>query len=899
MNAKTNNMLVPPERSLPFQIRFGVGLGVKLLAVVTCALLGTTMVYAQTSEYRLEGVVVDTDQPGEVQVRFEFSEAGAPPQPESFAITNPHRIAVDFAQTAKSEALASSVPGAGSIERIGLAEEENRLRATLSLVDQADYRLQRTDRSVVVSVAKQSTPEETQAVQAAPAQAVAPENDEATASQGAAVALIESVDFTSLPGERVQVFVKIQGTVPTPQVFATTNPPRLAIDLPNARSIMKERTRKIEMGNVRSIGMAEVKDRVRLVVNLGDDVDYDTQVGADGIRITMGPPGIERTDDSEMVDALRSESARVASASRRSDGSGDERVGPQVENVDFRRGGDGGGRIVVKLSDAQVPVDIRRKPGGLVIDLYAVGLSQDLAKRLDVTDFSTPVRHIEVLKTVTGVRMEVDVAGEFTHMAYQTNERLTVEVNEPVQRRAADAEKDVFDFTGDRLSLNFQDIEVRSVLQLIADFTGFNIVVSDSVTGSVTLRLQDVPWDQALDIVLKTKSLGNRMEGNVMLIAPLDEIAEREKKEAEARRQQEVVAPLFTEFVKINYARANDIVTLIEDRRGRRAVGDQNMRADDQGHLLSERGSISVDQRTNTIMIRDTEENLELIRLLIRQLDVPVRQVLIESRIVSADNDFSHNLGVRAGFTTAQAFDNQQGVAAITGSSEGSTTIIDSASANVINTGRVLPVALPELADRLNVNSPSQAAGNNGRFGVAILGSDFLLDLELSALQAEGRGEIISTPRVITMDQQEATIKQGEEIPYQESAGASGATSTSFKEAALSLKVTPQITPDGRISMSLEISRDSRGQVTNGIPAINTQEVSTTVLVNNGETVVLGGIQEQEKRRDVTKIPLLGDLPLIGWLFRQTSIVETKGELLIFITPKIIHDNLVATDASS
>lgn len=849
----------------------------------------------QAADYRLQQVDLNQLGDGGIKVRFQFSDAGSPPQPRSFAITNPYRVAVDFSDTDKAPEQTRKITGSGVIDTIQLAQAQKRLRATLKLQAEVPHRLVRQENAVVLFLEprpedEQSTSSTMPAKASETAMIEAAAADTRAADEAAARHVLQQLKFAELPGDKVQLLLRFAEASPTPSIFALNNPPRLSVDLPGTVNQSQVRSKRVDISSVRDIGIAESAKRTRLVVNLTEEMGYETTTDASAIRITLSPLARGKAARTQVEQAMAVDEPSAKAA---------EPAAAEVDNIDFRRGEDGGGRLIVKLSEAQTPVDVSRRPAGLMVDLYHTDIPDKLIRRLDVTDFATPVDTIDAYRRGDGTRIEVNTQGEFDHMVYQTGRLLTVEINEPPERPTGAKGEAAFPYEGERLSLNFQDIEVRSVLQLIADFTGFNIVVSDSVSGSVTLRLQDVPWDQALDIVLKTKGLGMRMEGNVMLVAPLEEIAERERKEAEAREQQQELAPLYTEFIKINYARAEDLVSLIEERRGRSGTntggGGDNQ---DQGYLLSQRGTISVDQRTNIIMIRDTAENLELIRNLIEELDRPVRQVLIESRIVSADNDFSHNLGVRSGFTTVQSFDDERGAAAISGSLEGTDSMIGSAADNVRTSGTIFPVALPGFNDRLNVDLPSQGAGNNGTFGIAILGSDFLLDLELSALQAEGRGEVISTPRVITMDQQEATIKQGEEIPFQESAGASGATSTSFKEAALSLTVTPQITPDGRISMDLQISRDSRGQVTNGIPAINTQEVQTRVLVNNGDTVVLGGIQEREKRRDVTKVPLLGDIPLIGWLFRQTSVVDTKGELLIFITPKIIQDNLVSSDAS-
>jgi len=469
--------------------------------------------------------------------------------------------------------------------------------------------------------------------------------------------------------------------------------------------------------------------------------------------------------------------------------------------------------------------------------------------------------------------MVISSSGNYEHLAYQTTDNYTIEVRPVSQEKAEELKKDEFGYSGEKLSLNFQNIEVRAVLQLIADFTGLNIVASDTVQGNITLRLKNVPWDQALDIILKTRGLGMRKSGNVVLIAPNDELAAREQKELKAQQQMVELAPLQTQFYQINYAKAADIATLLKA---------------ENNSILSKRGNVTLDERTNTLMVLETADKHEEIARLIERLDIPVRQVVIESRIVIANDDFSRNLGVRTGVTNVGT-NGSSGIIGTTGTLEGTDTMVNSAIANNASTGTPLPVTLPAANNRYNVNLP--ATGNPATLALAILGSDYLVDLELSALQTEGRGEVISNPRVVTSNQKEATIKQGVEIPYQE-ASSSGATSVSFKEAVLSLSVTPQITPDDRVVMDLAVNKDSVGQVVGGVPSINTRSVTTQVLVNNGDTVVLGGIYEQSSTQGEDKVPLLGDIPLLGYLFKSTTKIANKAELLIFVTPKILKEGL-------
>jgi type IV pilus assembly protein PilQ len=548
-----------------------------------------------------------------------------------------------------------------------------------------------------------------------------------------------------------------------------------------------------------------------------------------------------------------------------------------LSNIDFRRGEKGEGRVVVALSNPSTSVDIREEGGQIIVDFANTTLPEKLERRLDVTDFATPVRTVDTTTKGNNVRMVITPAGDYEHLAYQSGNVFTIEVKPLTKQEQETIKKAKLSYTGEKLSLNFQDIEVRSVLQLIADFTGLNIVTSDSVQGNLTLRLKDVPWDQALDIILQSKGLTMRQTGNVLQIAPTEEVAAREKIELESQKQVAELAPLRSELVRINYAKAGDLAALLKAK---------------ENSLLSARGNVTIDDRTNTLLIQDTTDKLAEIRQLISVLDIAQRQVQIESRIVVANNDFSKNLGVRFGATDAEDIDD--GIISVGGSANSNDSILNDAADNLASTGSPFPVGIPSLGDRLNVNLPI-ASANAGRIALGILSSGFLLDLELSALQAEGRGEVISNPRVITSNQKEALIEQGTEIPFLE-ASSSGAATVSFKKAVLSLKVTPQITPDDRIIMDLTVTQDTVGQTIllagSAVPAIDTREVDTQVLVNNGETVVLGGVYEAETRNESDRVPFFGDLPYVGALFRQTRKTDNKSELLIFVTPKIVNDTL-------
>ena len=660
---------------------------------------------------------------------------------------------------------------------------------------------------------------------------------------------LNEISYSSLPGDRVQVELQLSGPVDEPLSFAIDNPARVALDFPGVSLNLAQKTAEIGVGMARSVTAVEAAGRTRVVLSLVKLVPYSMRVDGNRVLLTLdsaataaGPAFLSR----QMTDA---------------DSEG------RIENVDFRRGVEGSGRVIVTLSNPSTVVDTREEGGRIIIEFLNVTLPEHLQRRLDVIDFATPVRIVDTVQRGKNVRMTVESTGVYDHLAYQSDDLFTLEVKPISEAEQEQADKDKFGYTGERLSLNFQNIEVRAVLQLIADFTGLNLVASDTVTGNLTLRLKNVPWDQAMDIILKTKGLAMRQSGNVILVAPSEEIAAREKLELESQKQIEELAPLRSEFVQVNYAKASDMAALLKA---------------EENSLLSGRGNVSVDSRTNTLLVRDTAEAIENVRKLVAKLDVPVRQVLIESRIVIADDNFNRDLGVKFGFSRREPMDNPNGVLFASGSLPGgidpsgvTPTIFDPGDGN-----EALIVDLP-------------IAGPSGGIALNILGiPDTILQLELQALQAEGRGEVLSNPRVITSNQKEALIEQGTEIPFQE-ASSSGATTTSFKKAVLSLQVTPQITPDERVIMDLNVNQDQVGQVFGGVPSINTRQVTTQVLVDNGDTVVLGGIFEQTKRQDSERVPFFGDLPYVGFLFRQTSVRDDKSELLIFVTPKILEDAAV------
>jgi type IV pilus assembly protein PilQ len=679
----------------------------------------------------------------------------------------------------------------------------------------------------------------------------------ALSGYGEAAQRLESLDFAPLAGNKVQLRLKLSGiqTAPNALNFTIDNPARIVFDFPQTTSALP-RQKSIGVGVVRSVNAVESSGRTRFVVNLDKMVAYNTRVEGDTFYIVLDGSASQPAPGVGGGLGMMGPPAQAAKPA-----AGRNRV----SNIDFGRGKNGDGVIVVSLAEPGAPVSVDQMGSKIFIDIPNTELPGELKRRMDVVDFATPVTSIDSYPQDGNVRLVVDTKGAIEHLAYQADAKFTLEVK-PVTAEEQAAKKKA-EYTGERLSLNFQNIEVRAVLQIIADFTGMNLVTSDAVKGSVTLRLQNVPWDQALDIVLKSKGLAMRQAGNVIMVAPAAEIAEREKQEAESHKQIQELAPLLSDLIQINYAKASEIAAILKAK---------------ENSMLSERGNVTVDQRTNALLVRDTAEKLGDIRKLISKLDVPVRQVLIESRVVVANDDFSRDLGVRMGATGARA-NGKNGVIATTGSSQGTDTMISTGS---------LPVPLPSLDNRLNVNLPvTSTAGQPGRIALAVLGRDYLLDLELSAMQAEGRGEVISTPRVITANQNQASIEQGVEIPYL-TASSSGATTVQFKKAVLGLTVKPQITPDDRIILDLTVSKDSVGAVFEGVPSINTRQVGTQVLVSNGETVVLGGIYEQTRTDNASKIPLLGDIPLLGALFRETSKIDSKSELLIFVTPKILKESL-------
>jgi type IV pilus assembly protein PilQ len=672
---------------------------------------------------------------------------------------------------------------------------------------------------------------------------------------------LTSIDVQTLSGSQVQLKLHMDGAAPEPLPFTIDKPARIAFDLPNTTLALASRRIDVRSGGVDTVLAAEANGRTRLVVNVDTLLPYTTRVDGNDIVVTLGQqPGAEVGKPA----AVRAAAASPAAAAERA-----------IRTIDFRRGSDGTGRVIVQLTDPRTPVNVRQEGNQIVVDFAGTLMPKNLMRRYDVMDFATPVQTVDAVRVEGSSRLVISAQGDFEQLAYQSDNQYTIEIKPSLKRNAQEEKKE---YTGERLTLNFQDIDVRSVLQLLADTSGQNIVVSDSVTGNLTLRLQNVPWDQALDIVLRTKGLDKRRQDNVIIIGPTEELATREKAELAAHKEVQELSPTHTEFMQVNYAKVADLQKLIK-----------NTTAKDS--MLSPRGSLSIDERTNTLLVQDTSDKLADIRRLVQTLDVPVKQVLIEARIVIVSDTFERDLGARlgiTGFTTAGA----NSLISVSGTNVGTDTMVSSVLPSATGTAPTGNVQLPTLDNRYQVNLP--AANTNGSLALSILGGKHLLDLELSAAQNEGKSETVSSPRVITANQKQATIMQGVEIPYQESAS-SGATTTQFKNAVLSLKVTPLITPDNRVILDLDVADDSVGQqvtsATGGsVPSIDTREIITQVLVNDGQTVVLGGILDTTKTRSANKVPFFADIPVLGHLFQSTTNINNKTELLIFITPKILRE---------
>ena len=673
---------------------------------------------------------------------------------------------------------------------------------------------------------------------------------------------IESIDFSALTGGRVSIRVQLtEALVNPPASFTLNNPARIALDFPQTGNGLAKSNIPNAQGALKSVSIAQAKDRTRMVLNLTKTVGYNTVISGKDVIITLQGNEASATNPTE---------------TRFAETKAGNQIGHAISNVDFARGKNGEGRIIVDLSDANTGINIKQKGKQIVVDFANTDVPTELQRRLNVINFNTPVLYVDTMKQGKNGRMVIEPKGEWEQSAYQADKKFIIDVRQVVEDPNKLVKGNKLGYAGEKLSLNFQNIEVRSVLQVIADFTGLNIITSDTVTGNITLRLKDVPWDQAMDIIMQNKGLAMRKIGNVITVAPADEVAAKEKAQLEAFNAIADLAPLRTEAFTLKYLKAADFKKLIEDSKSGGSSGGQDQ--SNRG-ILSKRGSIVAEVRTNTVFIQDNDKNLEQIQAFINKIDVAVKQVMIESRLVLADDGFAKELGARFGVQHAAKSDGGKNALSIGGTlSNGVSTGLGTGASTINgNTG-------------LNSNLPVGNAFGSIAFSLLRLPAGLLLNLELSALESDKRGKVVSSPRVTTANQQKAKIAQGVEIPY--TVTTLGTSTTTFRKAELSLEVTPQITPDEKIIMDLFVSKDSQGQATTNGPVINTQNVQTQVLVANGETAVLGGIYQETQRNDVDKVPFFGDLPVIGNAFKHRIKQEDRTELLIFITPKIMDESL-------
>jgi type IV pilus assembly protein PilQ len=680
----------------------------------------------------------------------------------------------------------------------------------------------------------------------------------------AGAANLQALDVAALPGDKVELKLSFDEPVASPRGYTIEQPARIALDLPGVTNKLGSKNRELGVGNARSVTVVEAKDRTRVIVNLTALVPYSTRADGNNLFVVVG--GAAKS----LVSPANTQSLSASPVVLQ---------GRSIGGVDFQRGEQGEGNVVIELSDSAVSPNIQEQGGKIYVEFAKTQLPESLRVKLDVKDFATPVQFVSASSQENAARIVIEPTGFYDYLAFQTDNKLTISVKPLTQDDVEKRKAESFAYTGEKLSLNFQDIDVRSVLQLIADFTDLNLVASDTVQGNITLRLQNVPWDQALDLVLKTRGLDKRKVGNVLLIAPADEIAARERQELEARNQISELAPLRRELIQVNYAKASDIAALFQSVAGL-----------DEGGEKAERGSVTVDDRTNSIIAYQTQERLDELRRIVSQLDIPVRQVMIEARLVEASVGYDKSLGVRWGGAVSNGKwsgygkDGARGIkdedGYICGPFDGQCTL-----PTVKNGDSGLPVPFVDLG------ANNATAG----LGIGFLTDNAILDLQLSAMERTGNGEVISQPKVVTSDKETAKILKGTEVPYQE-ASSSGATTVSFKEAALSLEVTPQITPDNRIIMEVKVNKDEPDyeNAVLGVPPIKKNEVNAKVLVNDGETIVIGGVFSNTQSKSVEKVPLLGDIPFVGRLFRKDTVQDSKNELLVFVTPRIMNNQAIA-----
>jgi type IV pilus assembly protein PilQ len=701
----------------------------------------------------------------------------------------------------------------------------------------------------------------------------------ALAGQGALAAeppanQLQSVEVQPLSGQGLQIVLTTSKPAAEPISFTIEDPARISFDLVNTGLALPQRRIDVRKSGLDSIIAVETNGRSRLVLNMDKLQPYQTRVDGNRIVVTLGE--VRAAPVAAAAAAATPGSAAAPAATRAAN--------RRIPKIDFRTGSDGSrtGRVIVSLTDPRTPINLRQQGNRVLVDFVGAELAPSYQQRYDVSDFATPVTSFDAIATPGGTQLVISASGDFEQLAYQADDQYVIEIQTRRTAKAAASEKPVY--SGERMGATFQDIPTRTLLLLIGETGGKNIIITDTVAGNTTLKLENVPWDQALDLVLQLKGLDKRVDDNVILIGPTEELANRDKARLAARQDLQDLAPLRLEFLQVNYAEAADLAGLIQAQSGG-AAGKS---------MLSPRGSVNVDPRTNMLLINDTPDSIGNIRALVATLDIPVRQVEIEARIVVVNEDFSRDLGVRFGVTATET-NGANGLFAVSGSATAVDTIGSSALDNLQSSGTVYPVSVPtggSAPQRYNVNLP--VTNPAGVLSTMILGSDYIVDLEISAAQAEGKGEVISSPKITASNLEEAYIEQGTEIPYQE-ASSSGATTVQFKKAVLSLRVKPQINPDNTLELNITVHKDSVGQLlggANGTPSIDTRELSTKIVMRDGETAVLGGILETERRSSERKVPLLGDVPLLGYLFSAKGRVSNKDELLIFVTPRIKRDGV-------
>ena len=790
------------------------------------------------------------------------------------------RLRVSFPQTTLG-ATVSDIEGRGAVKGVYpyLADNGSATHVDLLMTEPGSLKVEEIDNGYRIIALASGAP----AAALAPAPEVAaasPPTDPVPAVPATAFSdknVIQDIKYVKLPGDRIQIRVQMSKTPAPPAAFTTSNPARIALDFANTSLGADKSALRVGEGVVASVNAVESDNRTRLVINLVRSTSYVSVIEGNSYTLTIDNPA------STIAGTQTAKVTRFATASK----SGKH----ALKNIDFRRGKHGDGKVIIKLSDTGVGIDIREQAGEILVDFQDTTITSELQRRLDVVDFATPIQTIDTFAQGKSVRMVIGSKGKYEHLAYQAGDEFTINVKPVVVKPGDEKKKDELGYSGEKLSLNFQNIEVRAALQVIADFTGLNFVTSDSVKGSLTLRLKDVPWDQALDIIVNAKGLAVRRSGNVVSVGPADEVNAKEKAQLEATKQVQDLEPLTSELIQINYAKADDVAKLLKSIKAIEGViptnanpaltsaGDISTTGTDSNTLLSPRGQVSVDSRTNSLLIQDTPGKIREVRKLISQLDQPVCQVMIETRIVEATDDFAKNLGVKWGVIGQPNRPGTANTSFVCGSLDCVNNQLDAES-----------IELPgnSLSVDLGADNIGNAETGSIASGIMRLPGGTLFALELSALEAEGKGKVISSPRLITANQKKARIEQGQERVFTTTTLGVGTVIT--KKAVLALEVVPQITPDDRVILDVTVTKDSFQDANSGL--INKKEITTQVLLNNGETVVIGGIYEQQSATSVSKVPFFGDLPLLGWMFRKKNEFDNKIETLIFMTPRILSDTL-------